>query len=148
MNPSSAKDHDTLYAKQLAAELIMLLSAGNDTTSDAMIVGIYQILRCPKIYKKLNDELATLPPDLEQEIDYSKTKNLVYLVRRFRKLCGINILTFVETAVIKETLRYSSPLPGPAPRIVPSEGYILYGHTLAPGVCFRLQTPEVIHLKH
>jgi cytochrome P450 len=81
VNPESAKDHSTLNASQLAEEVIMLLSAGNDTTSDAMIVGVYQILRNPKIHQKLNDELSMSFPSLHDDITYEKAKKLTYLVR-------------------------------------------------------------------
>ncbi|QSZ31914.1 hypothetical protein DSL72_001483 [Monilinia vaccinii-corymbosi] len=120
VDPKSAKDYSVLNASQLAEEVIMLLSAGNDTTSDSMMVGIYQILKSPKIYQKLNIELATSFPSLEEEITYDKAKKLVYL-----------------GAVIKETLCYSNPLPGRAPRMVPSEGYTLHGHVLPSGTAIN-----------
>lgn len=80
VDPNSAKEHKALNASQLAEEVIMLLSAGNDTVSDVIIVGIYQILRNAAIYKKLNDELAAAIPDLKAEITYDKVKTLPYLV--------------------------------------------------------------------
>ena len=80
LDPASAKDHSTLNAAQLAEEVIMLLAAGNDTSSDAIIVGIYQVLRNPSICQKLNEELLAAFPDLSEEITYEKTKRLPYLV--------------------------------------------------------------------
>jgi cytochrome P450 len=82
LDPNAAKDHSVLDADQLAAEVIMLLSAGNDTTSDAMIVGIYQTLRNPKVYQTLTDELNNCFPNVKEEITYDKAKRLPYLVRR------------------------------------------------------------------
>jgi cytochrome P450 len=81
LDPDAAKDHSVLDADQLAAEVIMLLSAGNDTTSNAMIVGIYQILKNPNVYKTLTDELLQSFPDGTEEITYDKAKKLPYLVR-------------------------------------------------------------------
>ncbi|CAG8974303.1 hypothetical protein HYALB_00011972 [Hymenoscyphus albidus] len=115
VDPSTAKDHSVLNASELAEEVIMLLSAGNDTTSNAMISGIYQILRSPEVYKRLNEELMVNFPMLENEITYDRAKTLPYL-----------------SAVIKEILRYSSPLPARLPRVVPPEGYNLYGHHVPP----------------
>jgi cytochrome P450 len=80
LDPNAAKDHSVLDADQLAAEVIMLLSAGNDTTSDAMIVGIYQTLRNPKVYQTLTDELNNFFPNVKEEITYDKAKRLPYLV--------------------------------------------------------------------
>jgi cytochrome P450 len=40
-----AKGHVVPTAEQLTEQVIMLLSAGNDTTSDALIIGIWQICR-------------------------------------------------------------------------------------------------------
>lgn len=80
LDPASAKDHSTLNAEQLAEEVIMLLAAGNDTASDAIIVGIYQTLRNPSISQKLNQELLAAFPDITEEITYEKAKQLPYLV--------------------------------------------------------------------
>ncbi|KAK7186865.1 benzoate 4-monooxygenase cytochrome p450 [Paraphaeosphaeria sporulosa] len=113
LDPASAKDHSTLNAAQLAEEVIMLLAAGNDTASDAIIVGIYQTLRNLSICQKLNQELLAAFPDITEEITYEKAKRLPYL-----------------TAIVKEAIRYSNPLPGKAPRVVPPGGFNLYGHTL------------------
>jgi cytochrome P450 len=60
----------------------MLLSAGNDTTSHAIMVGIYQILRNPKVYEKLNRELSMSFLSLHDDITYEKAKTLTYLVRK------------------------------------------------------------------
>lgn len=80
VDPSSAKDHSILSASQLAEEVIMLLSAGNNTTSNAIISGIYQILKNPAVDKKLSNELITTFPTHEDEITYDKVKRLPYLI--------------------------------------------------------------------
>jgi len=83
VDPTSAKDHSVLGASQLAEEVIMLLSAGNDTTSNVMIIGIFQVLRHPEIHKKVSDELATNFPKSNEEITYDKAKKLPYLVSEY-----------------------------------------------------------------
>jgi hypothetical protein len=40
----------------------------------------------------------------------------------------------IKNAVIKEILRVSNPLPGRLPRLVPQEGYSLYGKHVPRGV--------------
>jgi cytochrome P450 len=84
VDPRSAKDHSILDAGQVADEVIMLLSAGNDTTSDAMIVGIYQIVKNKRVYGALNAELKSAFPQLGQDITYSNSCRLPYLVRQPR----------------------------------------------------------------
>ncbi|KAF2180130.1 cytochrome P450 [Zopfia rhizophila CBS 207.26] len=120
VDPNSAKDHSVLNDNQLAEEVIMLLSAGNDSVSDVLIVGIYKILRHPDVYAKLNDEILSSFPNIREEITYDKAKKLPYL-----------------TAVIKEVLRVSHPLPGLTPRVVPPEGFKLYSHTIPGGTVFN-----------
>ena len=46
-----------------------------------MIVGIYQILRHPKIHERVNKELLSAFPDVHEEITYHKIKQPPYLVR-------------------------------------------------------------------
>jgi hypothetical protein len=90
VDPTSAKDHSVLDASQLAEEVIMLLSAGNDTTSDAMIVGIYRTVRSTSVYKRLTEELITAFPS-HVDITYDKVKKLPYLVR------VINFIRYLST---------------------------------------------------
>jgi cytochrome P450 len=61
----SAKGHVVPTAEQLTEEIIMLLSAGNDTTSDALIIGIWQICRHPEVLQSLEDELYREFPSVE-----------------------------------------------------------------------------------
>jgi cytochrome P450 len=77
VDPTSAKDHSVLDASQLAEEVIMLLSAGNDTTSDAIIVGIYQSIRNTSVHKQLTEKLVNAFPSHE-DITYDKVKKLPY----------------------------------------------------------------------
>jgi cytochrome P450 len=81
IDPASAKDHSVLKASQLAEEAIMLLSAGNDTTSNAMIIGIYQILKHPTVYERLTTELIKAFPTAPKGISYDEARKLPYLVR-------------------------------------------------------------------
>ncbi|KAL6702550.1 hypothetical protein ACN47E_001547 [Coniothyrium glycines] len=122
IDPSSAKGHKVPSHEQLTEEIIMLLSAGNDTTSDALIVGIWEICRNPEVHKRLETELSDVFPSVDNTdiITLENLKDLPYL-----------------NAVIKETLRFSNPLPGRLPRVVPSEGHALYGRQLPAGVALN-----------
>lgn len=80
LDPDCAKDHSILDDDQIACEMIMLLTAGTDTTSAAMIIGLYQILKNADIRNKLSSELISSFPELEKGIAYEDAKELRYLV--------------------------------------------------------------------
>jgi cytochrome P450 len=82
VDAKSAKGHVVPTAEQLTEEVIMLLSAGNDTTSDALIIGIWQICRHPEVLRLLEDELNKAFPSVKNtdSITYENLRSLPYLV--------------------------------------------------------------------
>ncbi|KAI3316474.1 cytochrome P450 [Xylariaceae sp. AK1471] len=117
MDPAAAKDYSPPSTRELSDELTMLLTAGSDTSSNAIISGIWYICSHKTVESRLVNELDARIPSLDEEITYEKAKQLPFL-----------------TAVIKETLRLGHPLPGRLPRLVPKDGYNLHGHRLPEGV--------------
>ena len=87
VDAKSAKGHVVLTAEQLTEEVIMLLSAGNDTTSDALIIGIWQICRYPEVLQLLEDELDNAFPSVQNadSITYENVRSLPYLVSSMGK---------------------------------------------------------------
>ena len=122
VDANSAKGHVVPTPEQLTEEIIMLLSAGNDTTSDALIVGLWEICRHPEVLQQLETELTERFPNVRDTdvIIYENVRDLPYL-----------------NAVIKEILRVSNPLPGRLPRAVPAEGYTLYGNHVSAGTALN-----------
>ncbi|KAM3426659.1 hypothetical protein NHJ13734_009333 [Beauveria thailandica] len=116
VHPAATKDYKVPAKAEVSDELTMLLTAGSDTSSTAIISAIYYIQRHKNVLSELRSELRRAFPSLQDEINYEKAKELPYL-----------------TAVIKEVLRLSHPLPGRLPRIIPSSGYSLYGNELPRG---------------
>ncbi|KGO74014.1 Cytochrome P450, E-class, group I [Penicillium italicum] len=116
VDPAATKDYKVPAKNEVSDELTMLLTAGSDTSSTAIISAIYYIKRHEKVLSGLCEELTKAFPSLEEEITYEKVKELPYL-----------------TAVIKEVLRLGHPLPGRLPRTIPSSGYSLYGNALPRG---------------
>lgn len=65
----------------LNEEVLMLMGAGNDTTSNAMILGMYHICRSSQAQMRLEAELEAAYPLPGQAITYASVKQLPYLVR-------------------------------------------------------------------
>ena len=130
------KEHTVPTTEKLNDEIVTLLTAGNDTTSNAMIFGVYQICINPGVYQKMSEELETHFPSLQDVVTYERAKTLPYLVSILFSSCKHDEVNNPElqAATIKEILRLGSPLPGRLPRKVPSTGFSLYGHHLPPGV--------------
>ncbi|KAI0169619.1 cytochrome P450 [Hypoxylon sp. FL1284] len=90
--------------------------AGTHTTSHTMSMGTYFLLREPEKLERLRKELATVPRNANGLLEYRDVRDLPYL-----------------KAVIKESLRLSSPVPGVLPRVVPQGGITWAGHYLPEG---------------
>ncbi|KAL8964925.1 MAG: hypothetical protein Q9183_004138 [Haloplaca sp. 2 TL-2023] len=91
--------------------------AGTHTTSFTISLATFYLLRHPEKLVKLREELKTVEDKRNSEglLEFRDVNKLPYL-----------------TAVIKESLRLSSPVPGILPRVVPSSGLTWAGHYLPP----------------
>ena len=58
-----------------------ILTAGNDTTSNAMILGAYFICSHPQVHTRVVEELQKAFPNIHNSITYEETKTLPYIVR-------------------------------------------------------------------
>ena len=81
LDSSAVRDHVAPNTTELNEEALMLLTAGNDTTANAMIFGVYYICRHPDVQRELAAELHAQFPGTEQKITYEDLRNLPYLVR-------------------------------------------------------------------
>lgn len=84
LDSSAVRDHVVPNTTELNEEALMLLTAGNDTTANAIIFGIYYICRHLNVQQRLATELQAQFPDIKQKIDYEGVKKLTYLVREYR----------------------------------------------------------------
>lgn len=80
MDPSAVKGHSLPTLEELSDELAMLLTAGSDTSSNAIISGIYYICHHVDVYQRLFEELQDAFPFLDTDITYENTRKLPYLV--------------------------------------------------------------------
>ena len=106
--PIPAKGYAVPSKQNLRDEILVTISAGDDTTGIANMVTLYNIVANPAIHARLLAELKTVMPKPTDHCEYLKLEQLPYL-----------------TAVIKEGLRYSSPAASRTPRLVPEGGVTL-----------------------
>lgn len=121
---------------QLRDEAVFLVTAGTDTTGDALTVGIINVISRPHTLAKLLEELYSVWPYLEDVPRLEVLEKLPYLVRSVIDAppkCG-NLCYHWQTAVIKESLRFSHGVVQPMSRIVPSTGTTLSGASIPGGV--------------
>ncbi|GLA96146.1 hypothetical protein AtubIFM57143_003611 [Aspergillus tubingensis] len=111
------KDSPSRSMDGLVNEAYFFCFAGTDSTSYALSCATYYLLTHPNSAKKLREELESQPVNADGIIEYQYLRNLPYL-----------------TAVIKESLRLSSPAPSRLPRIVPKGGIEVDGQLIPPGV--------------
>lgn len=80
LSRNAVKGHVVPGVPQLNEEALMLLTAGNDTTANAMIFGTYYICGHPEVKTRLEAELVEASPDPNHLITYDEARRLPYLV--------------------------------------------------------------------
>ncbi|KAL0940514.1 elymoclavine monooxygenase [Colletotrichum truncatum] len=127
LSTRNTKMYHKLSRDALVDEALALCFAGTDTTSFALTFGTYYLLRNEDKLAKMLEELKNVPTNAEGLYEYRDVCKLPYLVR------GSKSDYCPQTAVIKEILRLSSPVPGIIPRRVPAGGATVAGHYLPEG---------------
>ena len=122
LNPDAEKGQIKLTVDDLAADTLVFLMAGTDTTAHALTIATYYVLKHPDILRKLRAELREAMPSKDTWLECSELEKLPYL-----------------RGVIKESLRSSSGTPGRIPRVVPPTGAVFCGQHIAPGVSVCVQ---------
>ncbi|KAJ6262615.1 Cytochrome P450 monooxygenase [Drechslerella dactyloides] len=105
---------------ELAADALLTVSAGMDTTGHTLTLASYYLVKNPDVQARLLAELKTVMPTPTFPVTEETLDQLP-------------LLKSVQQAVIKETLRFSHGVPGPLPRDVPPTGATLSGHHLPAG---------------
>lgn len=80
LDPNAARGHVVPSAYDLNEEALTLLTAGNDTTSNCIILGVFLICSHPAVHMHLVEELVRTFPEGRGSITYEKAKALPYLV--------------------------------------------------------------------
>ncbi|KAL9586166.1 MAG: hypothetical protein Q9212_001087 [Teloschistes hypoglaucus] len=115
LNPEDG--YAALSKQSIVDETYSFCFAGTHTTSFTISLATYYLLRSPDKLAKLREELKTVEDKRNPEglLEYRDVYKLPYL-----------------TAIIKESLRLSSPVPGILPRVVPASGLTWAGYYLPP----------------
>ena len=117
----------------------------------------YYLLKNPEKLEQLFEELKGVKKNSQGMLEYRDICRLPYLVStHMHPPCHLSswqedsewttYLTHIrnQTAVIKESLRLSSPVPGVIPRVVPAGGITWAGHFLPEGVSHTQQSRAAI----
>ncbi|KAF7917956.1 uncharacterized protein EAE98_009984 [Botrytis deweyae] len=100
----------------LVDEAFLFVLAGTDTTGATIANALYYILSSSSVSSKLLDELTAHGITSHETFDCSLVQRLPYL-----------------TAVVKESMRVHTLVPGYLPRIVPDGGVVVDGHFIPAG---------------
>ena len=87
LNPKENKSKVVLSDADLTAEAVFMLLAGMDTTSNALVVGTWEILQNKQVHQKLMKELYEVIPDKNSDFNADTLDKLPYLVELASVLC-------------------------------------------------------------
>jgi len=107
-------DDKGLTLPEMQETAVVLIIAGSETTATSLCGITYCMLRHPKVYQRVVQEIRDLYTNYD-DITMVKTGELRYLA-----------------AVIEETFRIYPPAPSAFPRVVPGKGEVIEG-TWVPG---------------
>ncbi|PYH48470.1 cytochrome P450 [Aspergillus saccharolyticus JOP 1030-1] len=118
LQPNEQKGYESRTSEELIDEAALFIIAGSDTSAYTLTSATYYLLTNPCALARLRNELDTHLLFDRAACKWEEVRKLPYL-----------------TAVIKETLRLSTPIPGITPRVVPAAGvrvqdYFLPGGTI------------------
>ncbi|KAI5464211.1 cytochrome P450 [Mariannaea sp. PMI_226] len=108
-DPNSFKPREKSAAAKPTQEGQLLVEGGTLTTSWAMSLATFHLLKRPDTLRKLRDELFEVIPDPKETLSLSKLENLPYL-------CG----------VVKEALRLSIGTSSRLARVAPNETLVFH----------------------
>lgn len=127
LDPEAHKGNPIPNDTALYEEAQTMMFAGGVTVGDASMTGHFHVLDQPELYKKLQAEVRTVWPDLQNHPSFDAFEGLPLL-----------------TATIKESLRMSPGACSPLLRVVPSSGATISGRFI-PGGTIVGMTSVLVH---
>ncbi|KAJ4245972.1 hypothetical protein NW762_013716 [Fusarium torreyae] len=102
----------TLSDEELGSEVSMMLVAGSDSTAATLTYASWEILRCPDLRRKIEDEVATLHPNFTA-----------------KEVEALPLLS----SVLEEALRLYNPAAALVERLVPPSGISIHDWDIPSG---------------
>ncbi|KAK5991438.1 Cytochrome P450 monooxygenase sdnE [Cladobotryum mycophilum] len=118
---------EEITPERLVEEASFLLAAGGESTTSALALGAYYVLKSPQILARLREELRTVLSPNGDVPPVPELERLPYL-----------------TGVVQESVRLSFGVPGRLPRIAPYEG-LKYGKYIIPSGTVVSQSLYLLH---
>ncbi|KAL9628049.1 MAG: hypothetical protein Q9164_007408 [Protoblastenia rupestris] len=109
-----SNDVSAVSRDEIDSIFTILALAGCESPATALSGATYYLLKTPFAYKKLQDEIRSLPTD--DDLTIANLSRLPYL-----------------RAVLDESLRIYPPVPAAMDRVVPGEGKMISGHWVPGG---------------
>jgi len=80
LNPNKEKNQYVASKKELVADAILMFLAGTDTTAHALTFGIWEMIKQPKIWSQLREEVRGVVPNRDEVPSLQALETLPYLV--------------------------------------------------------------------
>ncbi|KAI9374451.1 cytochrome P450 [Aspergillus egyptiacus] len=126
LQPNEEGGYQARSSKELIDEAALFILAGSDTSAYTLTMATYYLLTNPDAMSRLRSELDPVRAYIRAG-NWEEVRKLPYLM-----------------AVVKETLRLATPVPGIMPRVVPEAGVKVQGHFLPGGTIVSI-THRCIH---
>ncbi|RYP45673.1 hypothetical protein DL768_008017 [Monosporascus sp. mg162] len=128
LSENKARGYQAFSEEVLIDEALAMCFAGTDTTGFALSLGTFYLLANPTKLRTLREELDGVALNEDGLLEYRDVRSLPYF-----------------TAVIKEIIRLSCPVPGIIPRRVPQGGSKVAGYYLAPGTTVSVSIRMILY---
>ena len=123
LDPNASEGHVVPNVEGLTEEMFTILTAGGETSGNAMTMITYYVLSDPEIHQKLVSELKAAFPEKKTDLEYLTLEKLPYL-----------------TSVIKEGLRLSYGVPGRLPRVIETPDAVFNGYRVPKGTTVSMSS--------
>lgn len=121
---------------EVASEMLDHLIAGHETSAIALTYLYYELSKRSDLQERLREEVLTLEPQIVWPADVEK-----FELPHSKTIDDLPLLH----AIIMETLRLHTPIPGIEPRITPKVGCKLAGYDNIPGGVRVSAMPYTLH---
>ncbi|CAI7605546.1 unnamed protein product [Penicillium pancosmium] len=101
---------------RLANDAMSILTAGTETTTRALVVGLYHIIKNNSVRARLREELQAVIPTPQSRPTWDQLKQLPYL-----------------SSIVLETMRLATGVTMRCPRIAPTEALVYEDYVIPPG---------------